>query len=67
MVNLERAQRDKKLKLANPNFHVSRTRLSLKNLPKDVDEKKLRVCCDLFELKTLFVNFAAAEYFLRRS
>jgi nucleolar protein 4 len=42
LVNLERAQRDKKLKLANPNFHVSRTRLSLKNLPKDVDEKKLR-------------------------
>jgi nucleolar protein 4 len=42
MVNLERAQRDKKLKLANPNFHVSRTRLSLKNLPKDLDERKLR-------------------------
>ncbi len=43
-MNLERAQREKKLKLANPNFHVSRTRLSLKNLPKDLDEKKIRVC-----------------------
>jgi nucleolar protein 4 len=36
------ARKDKKLKLATPNFSVSRTRLSVRNLPKMTDEATLR-------------------------
>lgn len=45
LLKREHAQRDKKIKLKNPNFFVSRTRLSIKNLPKDVDEKTLKKIC----------------------
>lgn len=38
----QRGEHDKKMKLANPNFHVSRTRLSVRNLPKEMDEPSLR-------------------------
>jgi len=34
--------KDKKLKLASPNFHVSDVRLSIRNLPKSINEKALR-------------------------
>eukprot|EP01129_Flabellula_baltica_P008918 TRINITY_DN3573_c0_g1_i1.p1 TRINITY_DN3573_c0_g1~~TRINITY_DN3573_c0_g1_i1.p1 ORF type:complete len:576 (-),score=174.79 TRINITY_DN3573_c0_g1_i1:79-1806(-) len=48
---LERERRaimwqEKKLKLANPNYHVSRTRLSVRGIPKNVTETQLR---DLFK------------------
>ena len=38
----ERYYREKKRKLDNPNFMVSRVRLSLRNLPLDCDEKQLK-------------------------
>lgn len=41
--------REKQTKLKNPNFFVSPTRLSVKNLPQSYDEKKL---------KHLFLNAA---------
>eukprot|EP01126_Amoeba_proteus_P033046 TRINITY_DN3228_c0_g1_i2.p1 TRINITY_DN3228_c0_g1~~TRINITY_DN3228_c0_g1_i2.p1 ORF type:complete len:359 (-),score=113.53 TRINITY_DN3228_c0_g1_i2:397-1473(-) len=37
-----RAWKEKKLKLASPNFHVSPTRLAVRNIPKSVDEKQLK-------------------------
>jgi len=40
-----RAWDEKKKKLANPNFHVSKVRLSVRNIPKVITEKELR---DLF-------------------
>jgi len=40
-----RAWQEKKMKLANPNFSVSRTRLAVRGLPKDMSETDLR---DLF-------------------
>jgi len=38
----EKGQHEKKMKLANPNFHVSRTRLCVRNLPKTMTEDALR-------------------------
>lgn len=38
----ERGQHEKNQKLANPNFHVSRTRLCVRNLPKALTEDQLR-------------------------
>lgn len=38
----ERGQHEKNQKLANPNFHVSRTRLCIRNLPKTLTEDQLR-------------------------
>jgi nucleolar protein 4 len=38
----ERGQHEKNMKLANPNFHVSRTRLCVRNLPKTLTEDTLR-------------------------
>lgn len=38
----ERGQHEKNTKLANPNFHVSRTRLCVRNLPKTMTEDQLR-------------------------
>jgi len=38
----EKAFREKKKKLKNPNYCVSRTRLSVRNLPLDCDEKVLK-------------------------
>lgn len=37
-----KAQQEKKVKLRNPNFFVSKTRLSLRNLPLSCDETKLK-------------------------
>jgi nucleolar protein 4 len=42
LAKIQRAQREKKIKLANPNFHVSSTRLSVRNLSKNVTEKELK-------------------------
>ncbi|XP_049848831.1 RNA-binding protein 28-like [Schistocerca gregaria] len=39
----EHSQHEKKQKLSNPNFHVSKTRLCVRNLPKSFDEKKLKL------------------------
>jgi len=33
---------EKKMKLSNPNFHVSKTRLSIRGIPKNLTEKQLR-------------------------
>ena len=43
---LKRAQgyAEKKAKLKNPNFSVSRTRLSIRNIPTTVDEKQYVAC-----------------------
>lgn len=38
----ERGQHEKNQKLANPNFHVSRTRLCIRNLPKSLTDDQLR-------------------------
>jgi len=38
----EEAMRAKKQKLKNPNFFVSKTRLSVRNLPKNIREKRLK-------------------------
>lgn len=38
----ERAQKDKKKKLQNPNYHVSRVRLAIRNLPKYLSDKDLK-------------------------
>ena len=38
----QRALIEKKNKLQNPNFFVSKTRLSIRNIPKDYDDKDLR-------------------------
>jgi len=43
------AWKEKKLKLANPNFHVNKFRLSVRSIPKDITEK---------ELKQIFKNAA---------
>ncbi|KAL5475611.1 hypothetical protein EMCRGX_G025444 [Ephydatia muelleri] len=37
-----KAYSEKKVKLKNPNFFVSRTRLSVRNIPTKIDEKELR-------------------------
>eukprot|EP01125_Pyxidicula_operculata_P005241 TRINITY_DN1893_c0_g1_i4.p1 TRINITY_DN1893_c0_g1~~TRINITY_DN1893_c0_g1_i4.p1 ORF type:complete len:476 (+),score=134.90 TRINITY_DN1893_c0_g1_i4:27-1430(+) len=36
------AWKEKKIKLANPNFHVSKTRLAVRNIPKDITEVELK-------------------------
>ncbi|KAG4969095.1 hypothetical protein GLYMA_12G236300v4 [Glycine max] len=38
-------ERKKKTKLQSPNFHVSRTRLIIYNLPKSMNEKELKKFC----------------------
>lgn len=38
----EQAEREKRAKLRNPNYAVSRTRLCLRNLPLNIDEKSLK-------------------------
>ena len=38
----ERGEKDKKLKLASPNFIISPTRLSIRNVPYSWDEKRLK-------------------------
>ncbi|CAJ1978137.1 unnamed protein product [Sphenostylis stenocarpa] len=40
-----RLERKKKTKLQSPNFHVSRTRLVIYNLPKSMNEKQLKKLC----------------------
>lgn len=42
MAKRTKAYAEKKAKLANPTFYVSKTRLCVRNLPTSVDEKKLR-------------------------
>lgn len=42
MAKRTKAYAEKKAKLSNPNFYVSRTRLCIRNLPTIVDEKKLK-------------------------
>lgn len=42
MAKRTKAYAEKKAKLANPNYYVSRTRLCVRNLPTSVDEKRLR-------------------------
>jgi len=39
--------KEKKMKLSNPNFHVSKTRLSVRGIPKTITEKQLR---DIFQM-----------------
>jgi nucleolar protein 4 len=48
-----RAWKDKKTKLQNPNFSVSRVRLSVRNIPLGMDEKML---------KTLFLEQVKSDY-----
>lgn len=38
----KRAAEEKNLKLRSPNFSVSRTRLSLRNIPQSLDEKGIK-------------------------
>lgn len=42
---LYRLEREKMTKLQSPNFHVSRTRLVIYNLPKSMTEKELKKLC----------------------
>ena len=45
MAKRTKAYAEKKAKLANPNFYVSKTRLCVRNLPTAVDEGKLKGLC----------------------
>ncbi|KAF5727175.1 putative RNA-binding family protein [Tripterygium wilfordii] len=45
MAKRQRLQEQKMTKLESPNFHVSRTRLVIYNLPKSMTEKELRKLC----------------------
>jgi len=38
----EMATKEKKIKLQNPNFFISKTRLSVRNIPKTVDSAELK-------------------------
>lgn len=40
-----RLERQKTLKLQSPNFHVSKTRLIIYNLPKSMNEKEFKQLC----------------------
>ena len=42
MAKRTKAYSEKKTKLAKPHFYVSTTRLCVRNLPTNVDEKRLR-------------------------
>ncbi|XP_068319819.1 uncharacterized protein [Pyrus communis] len=47
MLKRQMAERSKMSKLQSPNFHVSKTRIVIKNLPKSMNEKELkRLCID---------------------
>lgn len=45
MTKRSKAYAEKKAKLANPNFYVSKTRLCVRNLPTSVDEGRLKALC----------------------
>ncbi|KAI4376067.1 hypothetical protein MLD38_013862 [Melastoma candidum] len=45
MIKRKRLQEQKTTKLRSPNFHVSRTRLVIYNLPKSLTEKDLKKLC----------------------
>ncbi|XP_027910823.1 RNA-binding protein 28 [Vigna unguiculata] len=45
MLKRQELERKKKTKLQSPNFHVSRTRLIIYNLPKSMHEKELKKLC----------------------
>ncbi|TKY68087.1 RNA-binding protein 28 [Spatholobus suberectus] len=45
MLKRQELERKKKTKLQSPNFHVSRTRLIIYNLPKSMNEKELKKLC----------------------
>ncbi|KAL2326435.1 hypothetical protein Fmac_025493 [Flemingia macrophylla] len=45
MLKRQELERKKKTKLQSPNFHVSRTRLVIYNLPKSMNEKELKKLC----------------------
>ncbi|KAK7314245.1 hypothetical protein VNO77_39459 [Canavalia gladiata] len=45
MLKRQELERKKKTKLQSPNFHVSRTRLIVYNLPKSMNEKELKKLC----------------------
>lgn len=40
-----RLERSKAMKLKSPNFHVSKTRIVIYNLPKSMTEKQLKKLC----------------------
>lgn len=42
---LHRLERKKTVKLKSPNFHVSRTRLIMYNMPKSLTERELKKLC----------------------
>ncbi|KAM1151744.1 hypothetical protein FF1_034453 [Malus domestica] len=47
MLKRQMAERSKMSKLQSPNFHVSKTRIVIKNLPKSMNERELkRLCID---------------------
>ena len=48
----ERFYREKMEKLKNPNYFISKTRLSVRNLPKTITER---------ELKKIFIDAAKSE------
>ncbi|XP_027354277.1 RNA-binding protein 28 isoform X2 [Abrus precatorius] len=45
MLKRQELERKKRTKLQSPNFHVSRTRLVIYNLPKSMNEKELKNLC----------------------
>ncbi|KAK7283895.1 hypothetical protein RIF29_13644 [Crotalaria pallida] len=45
MLKRQELERKKKTKLQSPNFHVSKTRLIIYNLPKSMTEKQLKKLC----------------------
>ncbi|KAJ1388614.1 RNA-binding domain superfamily [Sesbania bispinosa] len=45
MLKRQELERKKKTKLQSPNFHVSRTRLVIYNIPKSMTEKELKKLC----------------------
>ncbi|KAG5130791.1 hypothetical protein JHK84_037188 [Glycine max] len=45
MLKRQELEKKKKTKLQSPNFHVSRTRLIIYNLPKSMNEKELKKLC----------------------
>ncbi|XP_061362195.1 uncharacterized protein LOC133305947 [Gastrolobium bilobum] len=45
MLKRQELERKKKTKLQSPNFHISRTRLVIYNLPKSMTEKELKKLC----------------------
>mmetsp|Transcript_129 Transcript_129/g.210 ORF Transcript_129/g.210 Transcript_129/m.210 type:complete len:202 (+) Transcript_129:1062-1667(+) len=45
MEKRSKAEKQKQLKLKNPNYVVSKVRLSIRNLPLEFDEKELKTLC----------------------